>query len=72
MENRLKIDQDLWDLTQRYVLDQIAIMTRAGTTVELTREAFDFTVQCTAEIGQAIRKKAGFVHIPLDHKDGRI
>lgn len=70
METGIKIDQDLWDLTQRYVLDHLAIMKRAGITVELDREAFDYAVQCTAEVGQAIRIKAGFVYIPLDRKEG--
>ena len=61
----MKIDQDLWDLTQRYVLDQIAIMKRAGINVTLDEGAFNLLVQTTAEPGQAIREKAGFKYVPI-------
>jgi hypothetical protein len=62
--SRLEIDQDLWDLTQRYVLDSLAILKRAGFNLTLDRDALDFLVQATAEPGQAIRLKAGFKYEP--------
>jgi hypothetical protein len=53
----LKIDDDLWALTQQYVVDQINIMKRAGSAPNppLTQEEFNDLVYVTAKYPQQVR-----------------
>jgi hypothetical protein len=60
----MKIDQDLWDLTQRFVQDQLAILKRAGAPTELEPDAYERLVQITAEPGQALREIRGYTYDP--------
>jgi hypothetical protein len=53
----LPIDQDIWDSTQQYVKDQIAIMARHGSQPEppLTDAQFRDLVYATAKYPQQVR-----------------
>jgi hypothetical protein len=53
----LKIDQDIWDHTQQYVVDQINIMKRHGSQPEppLTQAQFNDLVYVTARYPQQVR-----------------
>jgi len=56
-KHTLPIDQDLWDLTQQYVKDQIALMARHGSQPEppLTDAQFQDLVYATAKYPQQVR-----------------
>src|SRR5271157_2915981 len=51
------IDQDLWDLTQQYVKDQIALMARHGSQPDppLTEAQYQDLVYVTAKYPQQVR-----------------
>jgi hypothetical protein len=57
VKHTLEIDQDIWDHTQRYVLDQIAIMQRHGSQPDppLTQAQFEDLVYVTAKYPQQVR-----------------
>jgi hypothetical protein len=57
VKHTLKIDQDIWDHTQQYVVDQINIMKRHGSQPDppLTKEEFEDLVYVTAKYPQQIR-----------------
>jgi hypothetical protein len=56
-KHSLPIDQDLWDLTQQYVKDQIALMARHGSEPKppLTDAQFQDLVYATAKYPQQVR-----------------
>jgi hypothetical protein len=57
VKHALKIDQDIWDSTQQYVIDQINIMKRHGSQPEppLTEMQFNDLVYVTAKYSQQVR-----------------
>jgi hypothetical protein len=57
VKHTLLIDQDLWDLTQQYVKDQIALMKRHGSQPEppLTDAQYRDLVYVTAKYPQQVR-----------------
>jgi len=57
VKHTLTIDQDIWDSTQQYVVDQINIMKRHGSQPEppLTQPEFQDLVYVTAKYPQQIR-----------------
>lgn len=57
VKHTLPIDQDIWDHTQQYVVDQINIMKRRGSAPDppLTPEEFKDLVYVTAKYPQQIR-----------------
>lgn len=57
VKHNLPIDDDIWDHTQQYVVDQMNIMKRHGSAPDppLTQEQFNDLVYVTAENPQQIR-----------------
>jgi len=67
-KHTLPIDQDLWDLTQQYIRDQIALMARHGSQPEppLTEAQFQDLVYATAKYPQQVRNLRKKYEAPED------
>ena len=55
VKRKVVIDDDIWQSTQQYVKDQIAIMKRHGSDPGLTEEEFNDLAYTVAEYPQTIR-----------------
>jgi hypothetical protein len=68
VKHAIPIDQDIWDHTQQYVKDQIAIMKRHGSEPDppLTEAQFQDLVYVTARYPQQVRNLRKKYEAPED------